>query len=320
MVHLDTRRAEISDRYSVISFPYYELTQMRLCVIIKQSFLSKIDTGGKDGHPSASLFIAVAEHLNFSEAARSLFVAQPAISQQIAYLEKKLGVKLFIRSKHSVELTLVGTLFLKDAREIVQRLEESVENVRLAEEGRIGTIRIGLLSVSVRSFLPLVVRSFRKKYPNIHIHFAFYNVGEINKKLERDEIDLAFTLSHGLGSMKGIAYQKLWAQPYCAILPHDHRLAASTSLRLEQLSTEPFVMLDRSQSPQGYDHILTLCAKHGFSPDIVSHASRIDAVMLMVDAGIGITVQSKHVQMYATPSLRLIDLEGDGYEADVVAC
>ncbi|MED4784277.1 LysR family transcriptional regulator [Brevibacillus choshinensis] len=264
-------------------------------------------------------FIAVAEQLNFTEAAKTLYVAQPAVSQQIAYLEKKLGVQLFIRSKHSVELTHAGTVFLKDAREIVQRLDASIETVRQAEEGLVGTINIGLLSVSVRTFLPLVVRSFRKKYPNINIHFAFYNVGQINQKLENDEIDLAFTLSHGLGSMPGIACKKLWSQPYCVIMPHDHPLAANTLLRLEQLAQEPFVMLDRAQSPQGYDHILALCAKKGFSPHIVSHASRIDAVMLIVDAGIGITIQSRHVQMYATPTLRLVDLEGDDYEVDVVA-
>ncbi|QRG66720.1 LysR family transcriptional regulator [Brevibacillus choshinensis] len=263
-------------------------------------------------------FIAVAEHLNFTEAARALFVAQPAVSQQIAHLEKSLGVQLFIRSKHSVELTHAGAIFLKDAREIVKRLEESIETVQLAEEGKVGNIKIGLLSVSVRTFLPLVVRAFRKKHPSIRIHFAFYNVGEMNHKLEKDEIDLAFTLSHGLGKLGSIASKKLWTQRYCVILPHDHPLAASPSLRLEQLAQEPFVMLDRAQSPQGYDHILSLCAKRGFSPDIVSHASRIDAVMLMVDAGIGITVQTKHVHLYATPTLRLIELEGEEYEVDVV--
>jgi len=56
-------------------------------------------------------FIAVAENLNFSEAARQLYVAQPAVSQQIAYLEKHLGVKLFHRNKHSVQLTNAGTVF-----------------------------------------------------------------------------------------------------------------------------------------------------------------------------------------------------------------
>ena len=91
-------------------------------------------------------FISVAEHLNFTEASKQLYVAQPAVSQQIAYLEKKLEVKLFNRTKHSVQLTHAGSVFLKDAREVFKKLDESIENVHQAEEGLIGTINIGLLS------------------------------------------------------------------------------------------------------------------------------------------------------------------------------
>jgi len=64
-------------------------------------------------------FISVAENLNFTEASKQLFVAQPAVSQQIAYLEKKLGVKLFNRTKHYVQLTHAGSVFLRDAREMI---------------------------------------------------------------------------------------------------------------------------------------------------------------------------------------------------------
>ena len=80
-------------------------------------------------------FISVAEHLNFTEASKQLYVAQPAVSQQIAYLEQKLGVKLFHRTKHSVQLTNAGSVFLKDAKEILNKLDESIENVRQAEKG-----------------------------------------------------------------------------------------------------------------------------------------------------------------------------------------
>src|SRR5687768_209756 len=91
-------------------------------------------------------FISVAEHLNFTEAAKQLYVAQPAVSQQIAFLEKKLGVKLFHRNKHSVQLTNAGSIFLKDAIQLLKKLDESIENARQAEAGLIGTLNIGLLS------------------------------------------------------------------------------------------------------------------------------------------------------------------------------
>jgi DNA-binding transcriptional LysR family regulator len=118
-------------------------------------------------------FISVAKHLNFTEASKELYVAQPAVSQQIAYLEKKVGVKLLHRTKHSVQLTEAGTVFLKDAKEIVKKLDESFVSARQAEEGLIGTINIGLLSVPMRDFLPLLLRKFRRKYPNVIIRLNY---------------------------------------------------------------------------------------------------------------------------------------------------
>ena len=70
-------------------------------------------------------FIAVAQHLNYSEAARRLHVAQPAISQTILDLEEELGIKLLLRTKRSVQLTAGGTTFLREAEEILRRASEA---------------------------------------------------------------------------------------------------------------------------------------------------------------------------------------------------
>ena len=264
-------------------------------------------------------FIAVAEHLNFTEASKQLYVAQPAVSQQIAYLEKKLGVKLFHRTKHSVQLTNAGSVFLKDAREIIKKIDESIENAHQAEEGLIGTLNIGLLSVPVRDFLPPLIRKFRHKYPKVNIRFNYYHVGKIIEKLKADELDIAFTLSLGLQSIGGLEYKTLWTQPHCIIMHQDHPLANRKSINIAELAHESFVMLDRQESPPGFDLLLAACANHGFSPNVVNTASRIEAVLMMVDADIGITILPKYLQLYASPTLRFIDIEGDDLKVDVLA-
>ncbi|WP_335491650.1 LysR family transcriptional regulator [Neobacillus niacini] len=264
-------------------------------------------------------FIAVAEELNFTKAAQKLFLGQPAVSQQIASLEKTMGVKLFNRNKHSVELTNAGTVFLKDAREIVERLGRSIENARQAEEGLAGTINIGLLSVSVRRLLPIVVRAFRKKYPKVNMNFVYYNTGQIIKTLQNDEIDIGFTLSHGIQNIAGVEYKTLWEQRKCVVVPYDHPLAKEKEVLLEKLAGESFVMLNREESLQGYEHVLAMCAAKGFSPNIVSSASRIDAVLMIVEAGIGISIVSKHLKTYASPGLRFIDIVGDDNSVNVIA-
>lgn len=264
-------------------------------------------------------FITVAEHLNFTEASKELYVAQPAVSQQIAYLEKKLGVKLFHRTKHSVQLTHVGSVFLKDAREILRKLDESFVNARQAEEGLIGTINIGLLSVPVRDFLPRLIRRFKRKYPKVNIKLNYYHVGKMIEKLKADELDIAFTLSLGLQSIGGLEYKTLWTQPHCIIMPQDHPFSNRTSVNIAELANESFVMLEREESPQGFDLLLAACANHGFSPNLVNTASHIEAVLMMVDAGIGLAILPKYFQLYASPSLRFINIEGEDYRVDVLA-
>ncbi|MEH7095279.1 LysR family transcriptional regulator [Neobacillus vireti] len=264
-------------------------------------------------------FISVAEHLNFTEASKELYVAQPAVSQQIAYLEKKLGVKLFHRTKHSVQLTHAGSVFLKDAREIIRKLDDSFKNAQQAEEGLIGTINIGLLSVPVRDFLPRLIRRFKRKYPKVNIRLNYYHVGKIIEKLKTDELDIAFTLSLGLQSIGGLEYKTLWTQPHCIIMHQDHPFANRTIVNIAELANESFVMLEREESPPGFDLLLAACANHGFSPNIVNTASHIEAVLMMVDAGIGIAILPKYFQLYASPSLRFINIEGEDYTVDILA-
>lgn len=264
-------------------------------------------------------FVTVAEHLNFTEAAKRLYVAQPSVSQQIAYLEKKMGVKLFHRDHHSVQLTNAGSVFLKDAIELLKKFDESIENARQAEAGLIGTIHLGLLSAPVRNFLPALVRRFRRKYPEVKINFNYSHVGQIIEKLKADEIDVAFTLSLGLQSVGGLEVKTLWTQPHCIIMHQDHPLANRSSISIAELAQESFVMLERQESPPGFDLLLAACANHGFSPKLVNLASNIDAVLMMVDAGIGITLLPKYLQLSSSPTLRFVQIEGDDFKVDVLA-
>ena len=77
------------------------------------------------------------------------------------------------------------------------------------------------------------------------------------------------------------------------------------------MAEEPFVMLERKTSPPGFDLLLAACANHGFSPNLVSTASHIEAVLMMVDSEIGITMLPKYFQKYSSPTLHFINIEED---------
>ena len=90
-----------------------------------------------------SCFMAVAEYLNFTQAAEKLHVTHPAVSQQIQSLEKELNVKLFQRTTRTVRLTEEGKAFLQDAQQIVDLSERAKKRLSSAIEGTIETLAIG---------------------------------------------------------------------------------------------------------------------------------------------------------------------------------
>ena len=263
-------------------------------------------------------FISVAEHLNFTEAAKRLFVAQPSVSQQIASLERSMDVKLFIRNKHSVKLTPAGKVFLNDAIEIVNKSEEALKRAKKAAIGEVGQLSIGFLNAPVRNFLPDLVKEFRRKYRYIQINLNHYQTGQIIEKLKNDEVDIAFTMSFIPQDLTEWESITLFSQPYCVFMNQEHHLAGKESVSIYNLEQEPFVMLDRKESPQGYDHLFRLFTKHSFLPNIVVQAERIETVLMFVEAGLGIAVLPKHLNVYANPSLRFIEIEEWNHKVDIV--
>lgn len=263
-------------------------------------------------------FISVAEKLNFTEAAKRLFVAQPSVSQQIASLERSMDVKLFIRDKHSVKLTPAGKVFLNDAIEIVNKSEEALKRAKKAAVGEVGQLSVGFLNAPVKNFLPDLVKEFRKKYRYIQINLNHYQTGQIVEKLKNDEVDIAFTMSFIPQDLTEWESLTLFSQPYCVFMNQEHHLAGKESVSIYDLEQEPFVMLDRKESPQRYDHLFRLFTKHGFLPNIVVQAERIETVLMFVEAGLGIAVLPKHLKVYVNPSLRFVKIEEWNHTVDIV--
>jgi DNA-binding transcriptional LysR family regulator len=263
-------------------------------------------------------FISVAEHLNFSEAAKHLYVAQSAVSQQIANLEEKLGVKLFTRNKRSVQLTSAGSVFLKEALEIVTKTDEAIVLAKKAQAGLIGTIKIGFLAGPTREFLPKIIKQFHRKYPSIEIKLKHLTLSQLNESLKTDELDIVFAISFGFQGIEGLEHQRLFSESNCVFMNRQHPLASKDCIHPSLLSQETFIMRVRDEAPQWYDFTLSLCAKNGFSPQIVSQTERIETVIMLVDAGLGITILPKYLEMYATPSITIIPLAGETNTVDIV--
>ena len=109
-------------------------------------------------------FCAVAECKSISNAARSLHVAQPPISRQIALLEDELGVCLFTRSNKGVELTEAGQSLYEQSQHMFQHLRMIVDSVRDVNAGVRGQLKIGILYSNAPVVLELL-QEYHKQFP-----------------------------------------------------------------------------------------------------------------------------------------------------------
>lgn len=264
-------------------------------------------------------FICVAEHLNFTEAAKQLYTAQSTISQQIKDLEEQIGVRLFNRNRRSVELTPAGSAFLKEAIEIVEKSRQAVEIARKAEEGLIGSLSIGFLSPSARTFLPRYVKKFRDRYPKVELKLIHYNHGALNEAILANELDIAITTSFGLPMHEELQIKRTHTEKHMIVVHAEHPFASKKSVHIRELRDESLILIARDEAPQAYDMIRKMCIAHGFRPRIVHETRVLDTNLLLVEGGIGVTILPSSMKAFAGNKVRFLDMDGVEAEFDIVA-
>lgn len=276
-------------------------------------------------------FMAVAEKLSFTEAAKSLYVAQSAVSQQISELERKLDIPLFDRNRRSVKLTPAGHVLYDHTKDLLKRFDEAEYITKNAHKGFQGHLRIGYIGYGDRSWMPPMLRTFRKRYPDITLDIHRYNQGELIKALNEDVLDLAITFSFGLPEYtKGRSLQgkinrlEVYKESISVTVAADSDLAKKwrgKTISLDLLADESFIIQNRRESPQGFDKTLQLCNESGFSPYIVDTPNSIQTVLMLVEANLGIALLPSSIEDYAGPNLSFISLDMDesSRDYDIVA-
>ena len=137
-------------------------------------------------------FIAVAEELHFTRAARRLHIAQPPMSRQIRELEEELGVTLFNRTRRQVELTDAGQVFLIKARQVLRAAESAVLETQRAERGETGKLAVGFFEQTAYTLLPPILRAFNQRFPEVDVQLRWFPVIDQVEALEQGEVDIAF--------------------------------------------------------------------------------------------------------------------------------
>ena len=253
-------------------------------------------------------FVTVAERQNFTRAAEELHVAQPAISQQIKSLEEELGVVLLLRTKRSVKLTAAGHAFLSEAREILAHAELSKQVARRAARGETGSLVIGCVGAGASAFLPRLVQLYRKKYPAVRVHLYELTPEQQLQAFARGKIDVGFTRPLAATDEKNFTQENIYRDRLMLAVPESHPLAKAGRVRLESFSGEDFVMFKRSEAPKLADAMTQLCARAGFTPQVVSELPMIQTMLFAIAANIGVVIVPGCVRSFRQPGVTILTL------------
>ena len=247
-------------------------------------------------------FIAVAEELNFGRAAARLHMAQPPLSAQIQSLEKDLGVRLFDRTGRGTSLTREGEIFLLEARVICDQVSRARRAVNQTVSGELGRLRIAGVPYAFGLELPMVIPRFRREHPNIIVDLRESSSQDSVDALLSGTLDVAFVRQGD--PVEGLEIVPVRTGTFEAVVPRGHRLAKKKSIRISDLSFEPFVVTSRNISPYYYDQTLSALAAGGVTPRTVIEATSIPAQIGYVACGMGVSlvptsamsVRSSHVE------------------------
>jgi DNA-binding transcriptional LysR family regulator len=250
-------------------------------------------------------FIAVAEELSFSRAARRLHISQPPLSTQIKAMEDELGTRLLARTRRKVELTQAGQLLLEHARRAVGELDLASETVRRAARGEAGMVRVGFTgSVPMLDMFAELFRSFRSSYPRVKIELRHMSTAKQLQAIADAELDVAIMRPPlDFRPAGNLQVHVVWRDRLMVFLPLDHPLAGTTcALKMADLAEHEFVGMADSGCGVG-DQAAMLCRRAGFAPRVVQEAHELRTVLSLVAAGIGLAILPSCYQDAGVPNV-----------------
>ncbi|GAC1361006.1 MAG: LysR substrate-binding domain-containing protein [Acidobacteriaceae bacterium] len=253
-------------------------------------------------------FVAVAEELHFGRAALRLHLAQPPLSQQIRKLEGMLGHALFYRTSREVRLTSAGEVFLQRARRTLSTVAEDVEEVRSVGRGEQGVLRVGFVGSGMLTSLPNVFRQYRRAFPKVQLMLHESFTSQVVQGLETGTLDVGF-LRDG-GRVEGLEVETLFSEPFVAVVPARHALAASKVIAPLQLRDEPFGFYAQSAGPMAFERPMSVFEGLGSRPKVVQEASHWLTILQLIGAGLGVSVAPACVQKIMSAEVVCRPLKG----------
>ncbi|CAG2153796.1 HTH-type transcriptional regulator ArgP [Cupriavidus yeoncheonensis] len=234
-------------------------------------------------------FVQVVESGSLTKASRQFFVAQPALSQQIARLEVEVGKPLLVRSARGVVPTPNGAALYRHAKLMLRQLDEAVLIARQETSNVKGRVTLGLAPTTTCMLgLPLLMH-MKENYPGIVLNVVGALPQHLEERARRDELDVAVLFSKTAAS--DLVFEPLLEEDVFVVVPADSQLIApdQTSLTLAEAAALPMVLSSASHNLRR--RFTSEIERANLSVDVVAEIDSVQLVMSYVAEGGGATVQ-----------------------------
>lgn len=256
----------------------------------RMSDRSPIDDPDFDVH-ALRVIKAISDEGSITAAAASLGYSQPALSQQMKRLERRLGVPVIERVGRRVRLTEAGRVLARHAPAVTTALDAAAGELAELRGLRAGRVRLVGFPSASSTVVPRLLTDLARHHPGITITYVEAEPPEAVEAVREDRADIALTFSypgdrddpHG-SSARGLAVRSVGADELLVVLPADHPAVRADHVAIAELAEENWI----AGCPRCRGHLLELCGRAGFEPRIGFETDNVVAVEGLVAQGIGV--------------------------------
>ncbi|KQP03832.1 hydrogen peroxide-inducible genes activator [Pseudorhodoferax sp. Leaf265] len=236
--------------------------------------------------------VAVAREKHFGKAAEACFVSQPTLSVAIKKLEEELDLKLFERSANEVTVTPLGEEIVRQAQSVLEQAANIKEIAKRGKDPLAGPLKLGVIYTIAPYLLPDLVRQAIARTPQMPLMLQEQFTVKLLESVRTGELDCAIMAEPFPDA--GLAIAPLYDEPFVAVVPTSHPLAAQSHITAQQLKAETMLLLGNGHCFR--DHVLEVCPEFArFSSDAEGirrsfEGSSLETIKHMVAAGMGVTL------------------------------
>lgn len=249
-------------------------------------------------------FLALAEMLHFGRAAKFLNLTQPALSNQIAALERELGGALFVRTARGIFLTEAGRLLQSEGRKLLKDTNDLSARVSAFFRGSEGTIRIGYGDVTELKRLSRPLLLLKERHPSVEVQVSELYPGETMESVQSGSLDAALiTGRENMEFPQGLRAIPIMMGPIKLAMPAGHPLAKLKEIRREDLIREPFIKRKFGETDETSEMVKLLEdwweKFFGGEANVLMSVRRRSTAFWLVSSGVGVALLPNCMELFA---------------------